>query len=132
VEPRVDDDGLRLHKKRSGERGPGNSERRRANQRASRVDDGETELTAATNGAQARWRSQNGRRSSVSGSGATWSRPQSERGGERVRLRAQVSRGKWASAVRLLKWCGLENVAGERVVVGASTARDVSGRLGMD
>ena len=43
-----------------------------------------------------------------------------------------MSRGKWASVVRLLKWCGLENVAGERVVVGASTARDMGGRLGKD
>jgi hypothetical protein len=42
VEPRVDDGGLRLHKKRSGERGPGKSERGRENQRASRVADGET------------------------------------------------------------------------------------------
>jgi hypothetical protein len=52
--------------------------------------------------------------------------------GERVRLRAQVSRGTWASDVRLLKRRGLENVAGGRAVMGASTARDVGGRLGMD
>jgi hypothetical protein len=93
VEPRVDDGGLRLRKKRSGERGPGKSERGRANQRASRVADSEAELTAATNGARARWRSRSGRRSSASGGGATWSRAQSERRGERVRLRAQVSGG---------------------------------------
>jgi hypothetical protein len=68
----------------------------------------------------------------VSGGGATWSRAQRERGGERVRLRAQVSGGKWASNMRLLKRRRLEKVAGERAVVGASTARDVGGRLGMD
>ena len=53
MEPRVDGGGLRLRKKRSGERGPGKSERGRANQRASRVADGEVELTAATDGARA-------------------------------------------------------------------------------
>jgi hypothetical protein len=68
----------------------------------------------------------------VSSGGATWSRAQSERGSERVQLRAQVSGGKWASGVRLLKRHRLENVAGERAVVGASMARDVGGRLGMD
>jgi hypothetical protein len=35
VEPRVDGSGLQLRKKRSGEHGPGKSERGRANQRAS-------------------------------------------------------------------------------------------------
>jgi hypothetical protein len=43
-----------------------------------------------------------------------------------------VSEGKWASSVRLLKGRGLENVAGERAVMGTSTARDVGGRLGTD
>ena len=43
-----------------------------------------------------------------------------------------MSEGKWASSVRLLKGHGLKNVAGERTVVGASTARDVGGRLGID
>jgi hypothetical protein len=128
VEPRVNGGRLCLRKKRSGERGPGKSERGRANQRAYRVADGEAELTAATDGARAR------RRSSVSGGEVTWSRAQSERGGERVRLRAQASggTGKWSSDVRLLKRHGLENMAGERAVVGASTTRDVGGRLGTD
>jgi hypothetical protein len=58
-----------------------------------------------------------------------WSCAQGKRGGERVRLRAQVSEWKWASSVRLLKGRGLKNVVGERVVVGTSTARDVGGRL---
>jgi hypothetical protein len=93
VEPWIDGGGLRLRKKCSGERGPGKSERGRANQRVSREGDGEAELTEATDGARARRRSQNGRRSSVSDDGAIWSRAQSERGGERVRLRAQVSGG---------------------------------------
>jgi hypothetical protein len=37
-------------------------------------------------------------------------------------MRAQISRGKWASGVRALKGRGREEVAGERVDVGASTA----------
>jgi hypothetical protein len=61
-----------------------------------------------------------------------WSRAQGKRGGERVRLRAQVSEGKWASNMWFLKEHGLENVAGEHVILGASTARDVGGRLGID
>jgi hypothetical protein len=36
----------------------------------------------------------------VGGGGALWSRAQSEREGERVRLRAQVSWGRWASRAR--------------------------------
>jgi hypothetical protein len=43
-----------------------------------------------------------------------------------------VSGGKWASGVRLLKRLGLENMAGEHAVMGASTTRDVGRRLGMD
>jgi hypothetical protein len=43
-----------------------------------------------------------------------------------------MSEGKWASNVRLVKGYELENVAGERAVVGASTMRDVGERLGMD
>jgi hypothetical protein len=100
VEPRVDGGGLRLRKKCSGERGPGKSERGRANQRVARVANGKPELTEATDGARARRRSQNGWRSTVSGGGAIWSRAQSERGGERVRLRAQMSGGRWASGAR--------------------------------
>jgi hypothetical protein len=61
VEPRVDGGGLRLHKKRSGERGPGKPGREKANRRASRVADGEAEHTEARDGARARRRSQNGR-----------------------------------------------------------------------
>jgi hypothetical protein len=93
-------EGLRLRKKRSGERGLGKPERGRSNQRVSRVDDGKAELTEATDGAWARRQSQNGRQSMVGGGGALWSRAQSKRGGERVRLRAQVSGGRWASGAR--------------------------------
>jgi hypothetical protein len=57
VEPRVDDGELRLHKKRSGERGLGKPGREKANRRVSRVTDGEAELTEATDGARARRRS---------------------------------------------------------------------------
>jgi hypothetical protein len=77
VEPRVDDDGLWLRKKCSGERVPGKPGREKANQRVSQVADGEAELTEATDGARARWRSQNGRQSSVSNGGATWLHAQS-------------------------------------------------------
>jgi hypothetical protein len=86
--------GLRLRKKCSVERGPSKPEEERANQRVSRVADSEAELTEATDGARARRRSQNGRRSTVGGGGALWSRALSEREGERVRLRAQVSEGR--------------------------------------
>jgi hypothetical protein len=88
---------LRPRKKRSGERGPGKPERGRANQRVSRVADGKAELTEAKGRAWARRRSQNGRQSTVGGGGALWSCAQSEREGERVRLRAQVSGGRWES-----------------------------------
>jgi hypothetical protein len=47
------DGGLRLRKKRSGERGLGKPEGERANQRVSRVADSEAELTEATDGARA-------------------------------------------------------------------------------
>jgi hypothetical protein len=53
VEPRVDGGGLRLRKKCSGERGPSKPGREKANQRVSRVANGETELTKATDGARA-------------------------------------------------------------------------------
>jgi hypothetical protein len=85
--------GLRLRKKRSGERGPGKLERGSANQRVSRVADDKAELTEATDGARARRRSQNERQSTVGGGEALWSRAQSEREGERegerVRLRCK-------------------------------------------
>ena len=72
----------------------------------SRVADGKAELTEATDGARARRCSQNGRQSTVGGGRALWSRAQSEREGERVRLRAQVSGGRWASATRGSKGVG--------------------------
>jgi hypothetical protein len=49
--------GLRMRNKCSGERGPGKPEGKRANQRVSRVADSEAELTEATDGTHARWRS---------------------------------------------------------------------------
>jgi hypothetical protein len=73
---------------------------KRANQRVSRVADSEAELTEATDGTRARGRPQNGRRSTVGGGRALWPRAQSEREGEAVRLRAQVSEGRWASRAR--------------------------------
>jgi hypothetical protein len=93
VEPRVDGGGLWVRKERSGERGPGKPGREKAHRRASRVADGEAELNEARDGVRALRRVQNGRRPSVSGGGATWSRAQSERGGERARLEAQMNGG---------------------------------------
>jgi hypothetical protein len=52
-------------------------------------------------------------------------RAQSKRGGEGARLWAQVSRGKWVGGARGLKGKGRAEVAGERVDIGASTARDM-------
>jgi hypothetical protein len=66
----------------------------------SRVADGKAELTEVTDGARARRRSQNRRQSTLGGGGALWSREHSEREGERVRLRVQVSGGRWASRAR--------------------------------
>jgi hypothetical protein len=54
----------------------------------------------------------------VNGDGVAWLRVQDERGGERAQLRAQMSRGKWATGVRALKGRGHEAVAGERADVG--------------
>jgi hypothetical protein len=121
--PRVDSGGLRLHEEDSGERGQGKPEGLEVNREMFRVAYGEAELTEATGATRARQRSQNGRRASVSCGGATWSRAQSERGGERAQLRAQMSRGRWASGVQVLKGRGREDVARERAVVGASTVR---------
>jgi hypothetical protein len=90
----------------------------------SRVADGEAELTEARDRAWARRWAQNGRRPSVSGGGATWSRAQSERGGERVWLRAQVSVGNGRADRGAQKGRGRAEVAGERMVVGVSMARE--------
>jgi hypothetical protein len=54
-------------------------------------------------------------------------RTQGERWGEGARLRAQMSRGNWASGVRALKGRGCAEVAEKRANVGPSTAR-VRGR----
>jgi hypothetical protein len=45
--------GLRLRKKRSGERGPDTAERERAHRRVSRAADSKVELTIALDGARA-------------------------------------------------------------------------------
>jgi hypothetical protein len=124
VEPLVDGGGLRLRKKRPGERGPGKPERGRANQRVSQVADGEAQLTEATDGARARRRSQNGRWSTVSGGRAIWSRAQRER--ERARESsaegASESGGRWRAGHGAQKRQGRAEVAGDHAVVGTSTA----------
>jgi hypothetical protein len=92
------------------------------NRRMSRAAGDVAELTEATGTTRAQRRSWNGRRTSVSGGGASWLRAQGERGGERARLMVQMSRGKWASRVRALKGQRCAEVAGKRPVVGVSTA----------
>jgi hypothetical protein len=57
----------------------------------------------------------------VSGGGTPRMRVQGERDGESARLRAQISRGKWASGARALKGRGRAEVAGDRADVGAVT-----------
>jgi hypothetical protein len=122
MEPWADDGGLLLRKKHSGEHGPSKPERGRANQRVSRVADGKAALTEATDGARARRPSQNGRQSMVGGGGALWSCAQSEREGERVRLRVQVSGARWASGARGSK--GARTCGGGRRSRGRGCAHD--------
>jgi hypothetical protein len=55
---------------------------------------------------------------------------QGDREGEGAWLRAQMSRGKWASGVRALKGSGHAEVAGKHADMGASTARVHRPRLG--
>jgi hypothetical protein len=52
----------------------------------------------------------------MSGDKATWSLAQSKRGGKRVRLRAQVSGGKWVSGARGSK--GVRTCGGGRRTCG--------------
>jgi hypothetical protein len=89
--------GLRLRKNRSGERGPDGPDRVRAHRRVSRAADSEAELTMARDGAQTRWRLQNGQQSMAGGVGALCTCVQSEREGEGVWQRAQMSEGRWVS-----------------------------------
>jgi hypothetical protein len=60
VEPRVDNGGLRLRKKCSGEHGPGKLEREKANRRVSQVAGDAAVLTRATDATGTQRRSQNG------------------------------------------------------------------------
>jgi hypothetical protein len=92
--------GLRLRKKRSGERGPDAIERERAHRRVSRAADSKAELTVALDGARARRRPWNKQWVSAGGGGAPCSRGQSEREGERVGQRAQMREERWAIRAR--------------------------------
>jgi hypothetical protein len=92
--------GLRLRKNCSSERGPDETERGRAHRRVSRAADSEAELTVARDRARTRRWLQNGQRSTVGGGGDLCRRGQSEREGERVWQRAQMSEGRWASRAR--------------------------------
>jgi hypothetical protein len=92
--------GLRLRKKRSGERGPDVAGKEMAHRRVSRAADSKAELTVALDGARARRRPRNRQWSSAGGGEAPCTRGQSEREGERVWQRAQMSEGRWASRAR--------------------------------
>jgi hypothetical protein len=92
--------GLRLCKKRSGERGPDATGKGRAHRRVSRAADSKAKLTVALDGAQAQWRPRNRQWSSAGGGGAPCSRGQSEREGGRVGQRAQMREEGWASRAR--------------------------------
>jgi hypothetical protein len=114
--------GLRLRKNCSCEREPDEPERERAHRRVSRAADSEAELTVARDRARTQRWPQNGKRSTTGGGGALCTRGQSEREGERVWQRAQMSKGRLASRARAQKGRGRRDVAEERVDVGASTA----------
>jgi hypothetical protein len=88
--------GLRLRKKRSGERGPDAVGKERAHRRVSRAADSKVELTMALDRARARQRPRNRQWSSAGGGEAPCTRGQSER----VWQRAQMSKGRWASRAR--------------------------------
>jgi hypothetical protein len=101
-----------------------------AKQRTSRAASDAVELTEGTDATRAqRWS-----RNNVGPWGAAaelgWSRAQGEREGKRARLRAQMSEESGRPMCGLLKGRGREEVAGERVVVGASTTRGMGERLG--
>jgi hypothetical protein len=92
--------GLQLRKDHSGERRPNETERGRAQRRVSRAADSEMELTVARDGAQTQQWLQNRQWSTAGGGGAPCTRGQSEREGERVWQRAQMSERRWASRAR--------------------------------
>jgi hypothetical protein len=92
--------GLWLRKDCSGERGLDETERERAHRRVSQAADSKAELTVALNGARTRRWPQNRKRSTEGSGEAPYARGQSEREGERVWQRAQMSKGRWASRAR--------------------------------
>jgi hypothetical protein len=88
--PWVDGSGLRLQRENTGERGPGETEGLRANQRVSHVASEEAELTEATDAVDARRQSQNG-------DGSRWrstgTRAERDRESDGVWLRVQLGEG---------------------------------------
>jgi hypothetical protein len=78
-------------RRRTGERGPRETEGEGANRGVSRVAGDKAKLTNATNTARARRRPKNGRETTANSGGASWVHAQSERGGEGAWLRAQLS-----------------------------------------
>jgi hypothetical protein len=106
VKSQVDGGRLRLLGKLSGERGPGKPEGLGVNRGVSRVVGDAAELTKGTSATRAERRSRNDDGLRLAATGLGWSRAQGKRGGERARLRAQMSRGKWVSGAWGLKGRG--------------------------
>jgi hypothetical protein len=92
--------GLWLRKYCSGEHGLDETETERAHRRVSRAADSEADLTVALYGAWTRRWPQNRQRSTAGGGGAPCTHGQSEREGERVLQKVQMSEGRWASRAR--------------------------------
>jgi hypothetical protein len=111
--------GLRLRKDRSSERGPDKTERERAHRRVSRAADSEVELTVALDGARTRRWPQNRQRSTAGSGGALCTCGQSEREGERIWQRAQMSKGGGRAGRWAQKGRGRRDVARERADMGA-------------
>jgi hypothetical protein len=93
--------GLRLREDCSGERGPDETQRERVHRRVSRAADSKAELTVALDEARTRRWPQNRQQSTAGGGGASCTCGQSEREGERVWQKAQMSEGRWASRARV-------------------------------
>jgi hypothetical protein len=113
---------LRLRENHSDEHGPAEPGREGAHRRVSRAADSEAELTVALDGARTRRWPQNRRRSAAGHGGALGSRGQSEREGEGAGRGRTWERGGGRAGRGAQKGRGGSDVAGERLVVGASTA----------
>jgi hypothetical protein len=109
--------GFGLREDCSGERGPDTTERERAHRRVSCAADREVELTVALDGARTRRWPQNAWWSSTGGGRARERASECGRGRKWVRGGGRAGHGAQKGRVRT-------DVAGERVVMGASTTGD--------